>query len=113
MATTVTIKTTDAEDAAILALTTNTITGQVNESVTDFLTRQARAVIDGAVASAARTSQAVTLAALAQVTPDEQATIDGILAKYETVKASPPGQAPAPVQAGQTQAAAGVSLKVV
>lgn len=85
MATNITIKTTDAEDAAILALTTNGVTGQVQESVTDFLTRQLRAQIDGAVAVAARTTQGQLVAALAVASPADVATVTATLAKYVPV----------------------------
>lgn len=77
-----TLTTTDAEDAAILALTASGVPGVVPEDVLTFLARQLRFQIDRALARAAQTSQDKTTAALAIASPQDQAAVTVILAKY-------------------------------
>lgn len=73
--TTVTITTTDAEDAAILALAGK------GETVEGFITRHARHQIDFAVKEAAAATVLDRSAAYAKLSPTDQAAVDALLSK--------------------------------
>jgi hypothetical protein len=76
---TFTFVSTDAEDAAILALTATTAE---RETVDQFFERHLRHQLAFVVSRQTEASRARTSEALTKVTPEEQAQIDSILAKY-------------------------------